>query len=102
LTENKSPDPTGIYFATFDSLPPVTFGTPKSIEEFLAQANQAQGLPDLTETEINQINALAVITFKVCESALTRKSKSRGCLFLLVFFMVGTGTLGSLVLGLSR
>ncbi|MEO1945116.1 MAG: hypothetical protein ABGY11_12515 [Candidatus Thioglobus sp.] len=93
LTTNTAPDVTSMYFGIYDELPPEGFGSPKSIKAFIARAHEVQGLPSLTQSEGDQIDALVILTFRACEMMMesnSQTSSSGGCASVFVLLIMVT------------
>jgi len=71
VTYGKKPEISGFYFGVNDALPPGNFGTPNSVKDFISRSHEVQGLPQLTQSQGHQIDALSIITYEVCKGAFT-------------------------------
>jgi hypothetical protein len=63
-TAGKSPDPTGLYFALYDTLPGPRFGSPANLPEYVRAARAEQGLPALTPQQSKQLEILSVAAYQ--------------------------------------
>ncbi len=97
LTINGKPDPAAIYFATYDQLPPASFGQPANILEAIKASRRVQGKAAPSAQEEEQITLLSAATGMLCSTAtksgaLSTSVPKSGCATVLVACAVLTAS----------